>query len=245
MRKVKPSPFSLAVRETVQNRIRSSSTQGPHPDLLSHFLATHGTTPDLMDIKQVTISASGNLVAGGFSPAMTFDALFRFLVLCPEAQDKLFTELQAAHIEGPAPFDDIKHLPYLQGVIREAERLHQSVSFSLQRVAGPNGLVLPSGICLPSGTKISCPIDVINQDLKVFGADAREYVPERWWRRKDEDEHSFELRRNLMDRTELTFGQGSRTCIGRNIFRLEIFKVLLHLSYGSRYVISMVEIARR
>lgn len=229
MRKVKPSPFFQVVQEKVANRMRHPDPDGSHPDLLSHFVATHATYPDLMDTKQVTISASGNLIAGGLSPGATFDALCRFLVKYPEAQERLFGELRKAETDKSAQFDDVKHLPYLEGVIREAERLHQGTAFTFQRVTGPEGLNLPTGVHLPPGTKVGCPSLAINRDVRIFGPDASEYRPERWSRRKDEDVDAFEARRKLIDRTDLSFGQGSRTCIGKNIFRLEIFKVLAAL----------------
>lgn len=229
IRKVKPSPFLLASQGAVKTRLQYPDPKGSRPDLLSHFVATHGAQPELMDIKQVMISAAGNLVAGGFSPGVVFDTLCRFLVRCPEAQDKLFAELQAANVPVLAPFNEIRSLPYLEGVIREAQRLHLGSAFVLQRVAGPQGLKLPNGVHLPPGTKVGCPAEAVNKDAHVFGADPQEYHPERWMRKDGEDVDAFERRRNLMDQTELTFGQGSRTCIGKNVFSLEVFKVLASL----------------
>lgn len=226
MRWYRPSPFYRVVQEPVKNRMQHPDPREKRPDLLSHFIATHTTQPDLMDEKQITISASGNLIAGGLSPGQTFDTLCRFLLKSPDTQNSLHTELKAANIPTPAPYDSIKSLPYLEGVIREAERLHQSSSFSLERVAPSGGLDLPNGIHLPQGTKVGCASGVINIDPQVYGQDAAEYRPQRWIKRADESDEQYELRRNLMDRTGLTFGQGSRTCIGKNIFRLEVFKVI-------------------
>lgn len=229
MRKAKPSPFLMAARRAVVARLQHPDPKGDRPDLLSHFVATHGAQPDLMDLKQVMVSASGNLAAGGFSPGVVFDTLCRFLVRCPEAQEKLFAELQGAHVPVLAPFNQIRALPYLEGVIREAQRLHLGSAFILQRVTGQAGLDLPNGVHLPPGTKVGCPAEAVNKDPVVFGSDPQEYRPERWMRKGNEDVDAFERRRNLMDQTELTFGQGSRTCIGKNVFSLEVFKVLVSL----------------
>lgn len=230
MSRVKPSPFSQVVEGAVIDRLEGSEPRSSHhPDLLSHFATTHGIYPEIMDAKQVTIFTSSNLIAGGFSPGSTFDTLCRFLVKNPDAQDKLFEELQAAQKLTFAPFDDLKHLPYLEGVVREAERLHIRSSFTLQRVASPAGLTLPNGVHIPAGTKVGCPPEAINSDVGIFGSDAREYKPERWAKQTGEDDKAFEVRRNLMERTELSFGQGSRACIGKSIWRLEVFKVLAAL----------------
>ena len=229
-RKHKPSVFYQTVQDLVTSRLQHPDPAGERPDLLSHFVATHNAQPRLMDEHQVKISASGNLIAGALSPGSTFDCLFRFLLAEPEAQAKLYSELQSADTSTPVQFDEVKDLPYLKGVIREAERLHQSSSFNLQRVVGPEGLKLPNGVFLPPKANVGCPAQATNQDTRVFGADASIYRPERWMRQKGEDEQMYEERIKLMDRVDLSFGQGSRTCIGKSIFRLEVFKALATLT---------------
>ncbi|KAJ9606314.1 hypothetical protein H2200_009275 [Cladophialophora chaetospira] len=226
MRKTRPSPFVPVVRGIVQARLLNPDPEDqPRPDLLSHFVATHGGYPELMDHKQILISTSGNLIAGGLSPSAAFDELCRYLATHPESQDKLYQELQQAQCSQPvASYDEAKNLPYLEGTIREAYRLHSSTSFNLQRVAGAAGLTLPNGVHIPQGTNIGCPAGAINQNVRVFGDDADEYRPERWMRAKDETEEAYIERRKLMDRTDMTFGQGSRTCVGKYIAFLEFFK---------------------
>jgi len=230
LRKTRPSPFLKLVQGQVQDRLLNPEPPGqPRSDLLSHFAATHGTYPELMTAKQVAISTSGNMIAGGLSPAAAFDSLCRYLAAHPESQDKLYAELRKAQCTFPAAFDRIQHLPYLEGIIREAYRMHSSTSFNLQRVTGPSGLDLPNGCHIPARTNVGCPAGTINQDRRVFGFDADVYKPERWMQGKDESDEAYEERRKLMDRTELSFGHGSRTCIGKNIVALEMFKVVATL----------------
>jgi cytochrome P450 len=230
MRRTRPSPFMAAVGGAVQARLRNPDPEDqPRPDLLSHFVATHHGYPELMDQKQVLISTSGNMIAGGLSPSSAFDELCRYLANHPESQDKLYRELKQAQCTLPASYDHVKTLPYLEGTIREAYRLHSSTSFNLQRVTGAAGLQLPDGILIPPHTNIGCPAGAIDQDVAVFGADSDEYRPERWMKGKDETDEVYLERRKLMDKTDLTFGQGSRTCIGKNIAFLEFFKVVATL----------------
>ena len=225
MRTTKPSPFLGVVQSTVKERLLNHDPEKQlRPDLLSHFIATHGAQPDLMTVKQVAISTSGNLIAGGLSPGKTFDELCRYLVTHPDAQEKLHEELAQAKCSYPAAFDDVKNLPYLEGVIKEALRLHSSASFNLQRVTGPAGLVLPGGVDIPGNTKIGCPALCINGDPRTFGPDADVYNPERWMQGKNETVETYEERRKLMERTDMSFGQGSRSCIGKSLFALEVYK---------------------
>lgn len=230
LRRVKPSPFMGVVRSTVQHRLENFTLEDPQrPDLLSHFVASHSAYPGVMTDHQVLISASGNFIAGGLSPSSTFNELCYYLATHPICQERLFRELKEAKCSFPAGFDEVKHLPYLEGVIREAYRLHNSTSVNLQRVTGPAGIVLPDGTTLPGSVNIGCPAGTINRDTAIFGPDAEDYNPERWMQGEGEAYEAYEERRKLMDRSELSFGQGSRTCIGKNIVALEIFKVLATL----------------
>ena len=216
MRKTRPSPWMSVVRSTVQARLQNPDPEDqPRPDLLSHFVATHKANPQLMDHKQVMITTSGNLIAGGLSPGRSFDTLCRYLATHPESQDNLYHELRQAQITLPAGYDQVKNLPYLEGTIREAYRLHSSTSFNLQRVTGPNGLDLPNGMHIPPNTDIGSPAGAINQDARVLGPDGDQYIPERWIQRKDETTEAYLGRRKLIEQTDLTFGQGSRNCIGK------------------------------
>ena len=229
MRKTKPSPFMNAVRTTVTDRLDKADMESQEkPDLLAHFIATHKTHPD-MDRFQVLITASGNLIAGGLSPGKAFNEVCCFLAANPQAQDKLRRELQEAGCTGRASFEQLRELAYLEGVIKEALRLHSSTSFNLQRTVGVNGLELPNGVHLPPGANIGCPAGAINQDVRVLGEDAEIYKPERWQRQKGESEEAFVERRKIMERTDLSFGYGSRNCIGKNVALMEMFKAVATL----------------
>lgn len=47
--------------------------------------------------------------------------------------------------------------------------------------------------------------------------------------RRDENRESYEERQKVMDRVDLSFGQGSRSCIGKSVAMLELFKVVATL----------------
>ncbi|KEF59855.1 uncharacterized protein A1O9_04703 [Exophiala aquamarina CBS 119918] len=229
MRKTKPSPFMKVVQKTVESRLEKPDVESrSRPDLLAHFIATHQNNPE-MDRLQVLITTSGNLIAGGLSPGKTFNEICYFLAANVQAQDTLLYELKEARCTHLASYEELKQLGFLEGVIKEALRLHSSTSFNLQRNTGPNRLELPNGIHIPPYTNIGCPAGAINQDVRVFGEDAHIYRPERWQQAKDESQEAYIERRKIMERTELSFGQGSRTCIGKNIALMEMFKAVATL----------------
>lgn len=85
-------------------------------------------------------------------------------------------------------------------------------------VVSPDGAVL-AGKHFPAGTSVGINPWVAHRNKSVFGEDAEKFNPERWLS-GDVD------RINVMDGYLLTFGMGSRSCIGKNISLLEMSKVL-------------------
>ncbi|KAJ5135232.1 uncharacterized protein N7515_004510 [Penicillium bovifimosum] len=228
LRSRKRSAFMDLVRDRIRGRMQEFKEEDKErPDFLSHLLASHFQHPETMTEQQVMIFASGNFIAGGFSPAATLNELCYYLVTHPNSQDRLFAEVQQAG--SPTTFDELKNLPYLEGVIREAYRLHSSTSGTFQRVTNPDGLVLPNGCSLPGSAYVGCPSATINRDTTIFGPDAYEYNPERWLQGPNENSDEYSERRRAMDRAELSFGQGSRSCIGKSVVALEMFKVIASL----------------
>uniref|UniRef100_A0A0D2Y3I0 Pisatin demethylase n=1 Tax=Fusarium oxysporum (strain Fo5176) TaxID=660025 RepID=A0A0D2Y3I0_FUSOF len=104
----------------------------------------------------------------------------------------------------------------LQACIKEALRMHPAVSYPLERVVPPGGARL-CGEYLPGGTIVGVNAAVIHRERDIFGQDADTFQPERWL-------HSSEERIKLMDRHNLAFGAGARTCIGKNISIMEMSK---------------------
>ncbi|KAI1521917.1 CypX, Cytochrome P450, partial [Pyrenophora tritici-repentis] len=85
--------------------------------------------------------------------------------------------------------------------------------------------VVPAGgtkLCdkhIPAGTIVGINASVIHRDTNIFGADTDEFRPERWLNKDVETIKS-------MDRYLLTFGTGTRSCIGENISIVETGKLI-------------------
>jgi cytochrome P450 len=75
---------------------------------------------------------------------------------------------------------------------------------------------------LPAGIKVGIPSHGLSGRKDVLGDDADEFKPERWMRRQGESGDAFAKRRLAMERCDMTFGHGSRACIGKNIATLEL-----------------------
>jgi cytochrome P450 len=229
MRRASPPPIAKFAEKIVHERLSKPTSSREQSDSLFHFIETHKRQP-LMTEEQITISVVGNLLAGTLSPSSAMKELTRYLATHPLSQQKLCEELQHAGVTSPASFASVKDLPYLEGIVREAFRLHAQIIVRQERVAPAGGLTLPDGTYLPAGTKIGALGQAMTLNREVFGDDADEYVPERWMKREEETDEAYTERRNRMERTDMTFGQGSRSCIGKNLTILEFFKAVASLS---------------
>ena len=170
-----------------------------------------------------TINAcGGNIGAGSDTTAISLSATIAYLSMHPNVLAKLRQELDNATNKGmlsdPATFKEAQKLPYLQAVIQESLRVHPAVGAPLTRVIGNNGVHL-AGQYFPVGTEVGINAWVLHNNKDVFGPDASEFKPERWLTEDTE-------KRVIMDRNFLAFGAGPRTCIGKNISLLEMYKVI-------------------
>ena len=177
----------------------------------------------------------GNLLAGSLSPSSAMKELTRYLATHPDSQERLYAELERAKVTSPVAFSAVKDLPYLEGVIREALRLHPQIIVRQERAAPAGGMTLPDGTYLPAGTKVGALGQAMMLNRDVLGEDADEFVPERWMAKGGESEEAYTERRNRMERTDMTFGHGSRSCIGKNITFLEFFKAVASLTLGFEF----------
>jgi cytochrome P450 len=73
----------------------------------------------------------------------------------------------------------------------------------------PKGGATVIGEYFPDTVQVGCNSWVIHMDKTVFGEDAEEFNPERWL---ESEERTREMEKYL-----ITFGAGSRTCVGKNI----------------------------
>ncbi|KAL2021696.1 hypothetical protein VTK56DRAFT_6788 [Thermocarpiscus australiensis] len=200
------------------------------PDLLSKFLAAREARPDFMTDTLVQTMAVSMAFAGSETTAISLSAVFYFLLRNPRALARLRREIDDAARAGR--FSDYEtglvtwhesqaFLPYLDMCVKEAFRLHPAAGLPLERVV-PEGGVEIAGRFVKGGTIVGCSAWVLHRDPRIFGEDVDEYRPERWEVRGPEDE----ARVKAMNGTMLHFGMGSRTCIGKNISLLEIYKLV-------------------
>lgn len=214
-------------------KVPSGATTPGRGDLLSMFLKAQAQRPDFMTDERVLTMAVSMAFAGSETTAITLAAVFYFLVKNPSCykklQDELDNAIQTGKIRkadnGLITWAESQTLPYLDAVIKESFRLHPAAGLPLERVTPPGGVT----VCnqkIPGGTIVGCSAWVIHRHEPTFcpsNAPEKypidEYIPERWLDVGTEQ-------RKEMEAAMFQFGAGSRTCIGKNVSLLEVYKLI-------------------
>lgn len=138
---------------------------------------------------------------------------------------KLMEEINSYEKDGkfslPVPrIDEIQDLRYLTACIKETIRHSPSAPFIFPRMVSKGGLKV-SGYFIPQDSEIGANPYIVHRDKDIFGDDAEVFRPERWIESED--------REKLMDRYILTWGYGTRICMGKNIAEMIMRKLCLQV----------------
>ncbi|KAI8661121.1 hypothetical protein NCS55_00981300 [Fusarium keratoplasticum] len=209
------------------------------PDFLQHFIESKETHPDLVNDGIIMGYLLVNLLAGADTTAITIRAIFWYALHNPRAYKKLEEEILAADLADVASFSSARALPYLEACAREAMRMHPGVCMLLERYVPETGLKLPDGSFVPPDTAVGINPYVAGRNKGIWGEDADTYRPERWLQDEGETDAAYKERLRLYNAADLTFGGGSRVCIGRNLAQLELYKIVATLI--RKYEISLVD----
>ncbi|KAF5250384.1 hypothetical protein FANTH_4417 [Fusarium anthophilum] len=202
----------------------AKDAQSNRRDFLSRFLEASQKDPEFLTPERVLSLTTANMFAGSDTTAITLRAIFYFLLRNPETLQKLLDELEADDgrlfsDEGLVQWSDVhESLPYLSAVIKESLRCHPAVGLPLERIVPSGGLEI-CGVYLPPGTIVGCSAWTVHRSEDIFGRDSSQFRPERWLEGSDEDN-------TRMNNFLFSFGGGARTCVGRHISYLEMYKLV-------------------
>ena len=163
-------------------------------------------------------------MAGADTTGTAIQSILTYVLSQPTVYPTLMSEIDAASRAGkisriPTYQEVSDHLPYYVAVVKESLRLRPSASNILPRLVGKEGLVL-DGKVVPGGLEVSCQPWVLHREKRIYGEDAEEFRPERWL----ETEGGMEV-----ERYNMTFGYGARSCLGKDIAFMELFKAPLQV----------------
>lgn len=198
-------------------------------DMLASFIR-HGMTKD-----EVRTEAIEQILAGSDTTASALRGIFLYLMTNHRVYAKLRKEVDEAVREGRAPVSEegvittaaAKQLPYLTVVIREGIRVWPPVVNLFPHDVPPGGdTVVVDGkeYFLPGGTEIGVSEQGMHHSKEIFGEDAAAFRPERWF---EEDKEKLA---RMIKTSDLIFGHGRWSCLGRPIAQLELTKTIFEVS---------------
>ena len=167
--------------------------------------------PHNLEWGEIVAEVSIMMNAGSDTTAIAMNNAMYFLLKNPKCLAKLREELDSVldPSEVVAPYDKVKHLPYLRACLDEALRMLPPSTFGLPRRTPPEGTTILDDF-IPGNTSVSISAYVAHRDENIF-PDAETYRPERWLEEGAKDLQPYFI----------TFSAGARGCIGRNISYLE------------------------
>ncbi|OAQ66758.1 cytochrome P450 pisatin demethylase [Pochonia chlamydosporia 170] len=194
-------------------------------DFLEKLMVQNEDNPQKVTPYHIFMMGLSNIIAGADTTAISLSAVLYYLIRSPKAMQRLRDEVEQCVTDElfngtHLTFKQSQEMPYLQAVIKEALRLHSATGLPLWRVVTDAGLEL-DGRFFPPGSVIGLNTWVAHYNEDIFGADAKEFRPERWIER---DDNEAEIK--AMNAYYLPFGLGSRTCLGKHISFLEMSKLI-------------------
>lgn len=160
---------------------------GARFDIVAHWLRALRENPDWLSLRNVQAQATNSISAGADTTATALQTFIYFTMRHPKALARLREEIETAIGNGLCQtkivtYTDSQKLPYLQACIKESLRFCSPVSASSPRVAPPGGIVIGDR-SFPEGTILSVNCWVLHLSKEIWGPDAREFIPDRWFRR--------------------------------------------------------------
>ncbi|XP_068664011.1 cytochrome P450 734A1-like [Aristolochia californica] len=187
---------------------------------------------------------SGNIMGvmlhGCLTTAGLVGSILTRLVMHPEIQDKIYSELVSICNTSKPEASDVQKMTFLLATVYEAARLLPAGPL-LQRCSLKHDLTLKNGVTVPAGAIVVVPLQLVQMDDSSWGSDANQFNPYRFLSKSVIDETdqvftSFTDSRGsfiLNDLNEksafLSFGSGTRACVGERFVVLAISKMFAHL----------------
>lgn len=214
-----------ALRRTLQSVIAERRTQPPGDDLLGLLLEARDdqgvgfSDAELIDELLVLLWAGHDTITSLLTWVMYE------LLLQPEIYTRLLEEQMQLAGDGPLTMPQLKQMPLLDRVLREAERLHPPAP------GGFRGVVAPfeyGGYRIPAGWTVMYSIVWTHHMPRLWHAPER-FDPERFAPPREEGKKPFQL---------IGFGGGPRVCVGLAFAQMQMRIVVSHLVRSYRFTLA-------
>lgn len=218
----------LVVRR-IRALLRPNSHKDNRMDIFGDLIQLHKEKPEFNDnyLRKMAVT---NFGAGHETMASTLTAAVAMIGSHSNVRQTVTDEVRRT--KGASAYAGSNRLPYTKAAIREAMRLHPVVAMSLPRKTPRTGLHL-HGFNVPPNTTVGCNPIALHRKEEIFGAKPDSYEPRRWLCAEIETgaETVPRLPRSvrMMEKYSLNWGGGSRSCPGRNLAEVMVFKIIATL----------------
>lgn len=154
-----------------------------HKDLLSRFMEARNPQGELLNNDELRDIVLNFVIAGRDTTAQALSWTFYLLLCTPRVEEKLLDEIEKYITEdvmhdSPALYEVIKDMTYAHAVFYEVLRLYPSVP--LNQKYALNDDIWPDGTQIRKGDYVMWLPYVQGRSEKVWGFNAKEFMPERW-----------------------------------------------------------------
>ncbi len=192
---------------------RAATGAGIGSDLLATLIDATDEHGGRMSDRQLRDEAITLFLAGHETTAIALSWTWMLLALNPDAEGKLFDELDDVLRGAPPTVDDLPRLRYTAAVIRESMRLYPP-AWRIGREAVQECEI--GGYPVPVGSQVIMSQWVVHRDPRFF-AEPERFLPERW-----ESDRAASIPKFAY----FPFGGGARRCIGDTFAVMEATLVL-------------------
>jgi unspecific monooxygenase len=214
--------------KTMQMINQRANSNEKSEEMVSHMLAEAFLSKQITE-KQFRDNLKITFLTAHENAQQLVNSMFWQLGTRLDIQSRLRAEIIATSLVHPDPSQDIINtLPYLTSVVLELLRLFPPVSQLINRVATEPAL-LGGTLLIPKGTFVGWNAWAVHSNTAVWGADAREFRPERWGEAVEEMQGRF--RRETVRGTYIPFNAHRRKCLGQGFALLQV-KILLFVLLG-------------
>ncbi|MDK1474641.1 cytochrome P450 [Streptomyces sp. 549] len=206
------------LHSVIERTITAYRADADHGDLMSTLVnATDSGTGERLTPDEIHEQVVSLLLGGTETTGNVLSWSFHLLDENPQARERLFAEVDEV-LDGRLPvFTDLSRMPYARRVLTESLRLYPSTWLLSRSTTAPATL---GGLELPAGSIVLFSFYAIGRDARHF-TDPERFDPDRWL-----PERAAGVPRSA----QLSFGAGSRKCIGDQFALVEALLLLTAVS---------------
>lgn len=210
-------------------------------DLTGNYIFSYELAKETRDPIAIRDQCFNILIAGRDTTASTLSFAFYYFALYPETwrrvREEVFSVFTPEDGDDQITYESLRKLKYVQMFVKEVLRLHPVVPLNtksaerdttLPRGGGPNE---DQPIFVPKGMAVNYSVYVMHRDKSIYGADAEEFVPERWDSQKNKNHNNA-----MYTWGYLPFSGGPRICLGQQFALTELHSTIAKLAMQYRCI---------